>query len=377
KSKIRTPKAIVLHSSNNKNNNNNNDDDNTKSTISGFKNDNGKNLQDFKNADKKSSDKSKIRTPKAIVLHSSKNNNNNNDDDNTKSKAAQPKAPEAAPAPHVVAPPPAPAPTVVAAPASPTAAQAVAVPMAASTNSESNIKGPVKFRFVNSFWTDNTPTGAIAAGATSANVTPSNLDPVAKVEVGPGEGASTLAVMLINQGFSDITAVTGSLDFPSGFKALVTPKNVDSSTSLATYDGVVNAGQTFVLYFPVTVQQNTKVGTEYHGSLKLRYFKLTEQSDKESRSTTLTVPFRLSGKVILDTISPLSSSSSSASSLVLIPVQNVVPGSSNVAKIAIRNDGSATATGVAVTVTGIGGSIIGSSSANNPNNVVSNTNLTQ
>src|SRR5919199_870442 len=90
KSKIRTPKAIVLHSSNNNNNNNNNDDDNTKSTISGFKNDNGKNLQDFKNADKKSSDKSKIRTPKAIVLHSSNNNNNNNnnDDDNTKSKAA-------------------------------------------------------------------------------------------------------------------------------------------------------------------------------------------------------------------------------------------------------------------------------------------------
>jgi hypothetical protein len=339
------------------------------------------NLQDFRNADKKSSDKSKIRTPKAIVLHSSNNNNNNNDDDNTKSKAAQPKAAqpkaaEVAPAPHVVAPPP-PAPTVVAAPASPAAAQAVAVPVAASTNSESNIKGPVKFRFVNSFWTDNTPTGAIAAGATSANVTPSNLDPVAKVEVGPGEGASTLAVMLINQGFSDITAVTGSLDFPSGFKALVTPKNVDSSTSLATYDGVVNAGQTFVLYFPVTVQQNTKVGTEYHGSLKLRYFKLTEQSDKESRSTTLTVPFRLSGKVILDTVSPLSSSSSSPSSLVLIPVQNVVPGSSNVAKIAIRNDGSATATGVAVTVTGIGGSNIGSSAGNNPNNVVSNTNLTQ
>ena len=342
-SKIRIPNAIVLHSSNNNNNNNNNNEVNIKSGVSGFKNDNNKNLQ---------------------VLDSRNNNNNNNNHEDT-SKAAQPKA--AQPKAAVVAAPPPVA-------AAPVAAQAVAVPVAASTNSESNIKGPVKFRFVNSFWTDNTPTGAIAAGATSANVTPSNLDPVAKVEVGPGEGPSTLAVMLINQGFSDITGITGSLDFPSGFKALVTPKNVDSSTSLASYDGVVSAGQTFFLYFPVTVEKNTRVGTEYHGSLKIRYFKLTEQTDKESRSSTITVPFKLSGKVILDTVSPLSSSSTS--SIILVPVQNVVPGSSNAAKIAIRNDGSATATGVVVTVTGIGGSNVGSSNPNNPN-IVSNTNLTE
>jgi hypothetical protein len=255
----------------------------------------------------------------------------------------------------------------------PAPAPAQASSPSTTTTNNVNIKGPVKFAFVNSYWTDNTAQGSIVAGATSANVTPTNLQPVAKVEVGPGEGASTLAVILINRGFSDITSITGTLDFPSGFKALVTPKNVDSSTSLATYDGIVAAGQTFVLYFPVSVLKEARVGIEYHGSLKIQYFKLTEQTKKETRSTTIQVPFTLSGKVILDTVSPLSPSFSSS----LIPVQSVVPGISNVAKIAIRNDGSAMATGVVVTVTGVGGSSVSSSSNNNLNNVNSNTSVTQ
>jgi hypothetical protein len=268
---------------------------------------------------------------------------------------------------------PAPAPVKTASAPAPAPTQTQASSSSSTTTNNENIKGPVKFAFVNSYWTDNTAVGSIVAGATSANVTPTNLQPVAKVEVGPGEGASTLAVILINRGFSDITSITGNLNFPSGFKALVTPKNVDSSTSLATYDGVVAAGQTFVLYFPVSVLKEARVGIEYHGSLKIQYFKLTEQTKKETRSTTIQVPFTLSGKVILDTVSPLSPSFSSS----LIPVQSVVPGISNVAKIAIRNDGSATATGVVVTVTGVGGSNVISSSNNNLNNVNANTSVTQ
>src|SRR3712207_8718351 len=67
----------------------------------------------------------------------------------------------------------------------------------------------------------------------------------------------------------------------------------DSDTSLASYNGIVNAGQTFTLYFRVLVTTETQVGKEYSGELKIRYFRVDEQEEEDTRSTTLEVPFRL------------------------------------------------------------------------------------
>ena len=77
-------------------------------------------------------------------------------------------------------------------------------------------------------------------------------------EVGPGEGASILAVVLTYKGFADITGVTGSLELPSGFQDIISPVNnnnnnggsdgnSNSKTVLSSYNRSVKAGQT--LYF--------------------------------------------------------------------------------------------------------------------------------
>ena len=74
----------------------------------------------------------------------------------------------------------------------------------------SNIKGPVKVNFVNSYWTFNTAQDQFVAGTTSARTSGESILPVIKQEVGPGEGPSILAVLLINEGFSSITGITSS-----------------------------------------------------------------------------------------------------------------------------------------------------------------------
>jgi hypothetical protein len=51
-----------------------------------------------------------------------------------------------------------------------------------------NIRGPVKVNFVNSYWTYNTAQDQFVAGTTSARTSAANISPVIKQEVGPGEG---------------------------------------------------------------------------------------------------------------------------------------------------------------------------------------------
>ena len=87
-----------------------------------------------------------------------------------------------------------------------------------------NIKGPVKVNFVNSYWTFNTAQDQFVAGTTSARTSGENILPVIKQEVGPSEGASILAVVLINEGFSAITGITSSLQLPQGFEPHYSPK---------------------------------------------------------------------------------------------------------------------------------------------------------
>lgn len=234
---------------------------------------------------------------------------------------------------------------------SPSIAQTGVVDTEENTSDQST--GPVKFAFVDSFWTDYTSLGGVIASTSADSVTAQPLAPVTRQEVEPGQGEAILAVVLRNVGFADATSISGSLDLPSGFKAIITPENVDSDTTLASYNGIVNAGQTFTLYFRILVTAETQVGKEYAGELKIRYFRVDEQEEEDMRSTTLEVPFRLSGKVILSTSAVVTSSDSSNAQGVQPSLSNIVtanPGVVNPLRIQISNNGSSIATGVVVDV---------------------------
>ena len=243
---------------------------------------------------------------------------------------------------------------------SPSAAPTNTAPSAAPTNTASNEQdnsseqsaGPVRFAFIDSFWTDYTTLGGVVASTSSGSTTSQPLPPATRQESEPGQGEAVLAVVLRNRGFADATGISGSLDLPSGFRAIITPENVHSDTALASYNGVVKAGQTFTLYFRVAITENTQVGKEYTGELRIRYFKVAEQEDQNTRSTTVDIPFRLSGRVILNAAVNASSPSSPAldSASSLSNAVSVKPGIVNPLQIEISNNGSATSTGVVVNV---------------------------
>jgi hypothetical protein len=200
--------------------------------------------------------------------------------------------------------------------------------------------------FLDAYWTNY---------LSSASSTPNNNNSVKK-EVGPGDGASTLAVVLVNRGRSDITGVTGYLTLPSiGFKP-IPGKNNGTSQSVASAYSIVKAGGTFVLYFDMNVLKQAKVGG-YSTSLSLKYTKINQIGQL---ITTNTMPFRLTGKVILDAVSENS---------------ELIPSSQNQLKILIQNIGSANATGAVVTVTGItSGNSVTSSNTQSTSGSSSNTN---
>jgi hypothetical protein len=155
-----------------------------------------------------------------------------------------------------------------------------------------------------------------------------------KKEVGPGDGASTLAIVLVNAGRNDITGVTGYLNLPpsSGFTPLAGENN--GTQSVASAYSVVKAGNTFVLYFDMNVLKQAKVGG-YSTSLTLQYTKVNQIGQL---LTTFNVPFRLTGKVILDAVSNNS---------------KLIPSTLNHFKILIKNKGTIDATGVVATILGI------------------------
>src|SRR5919109_197434 len=184
--------------------------------------------------------------------------------------------------------------------------------------------------FLEAYWTDNSE-------STSSSLTPSNNNNNSiKKEVGPGEGTSTLAIVLVNKGRSEITALTGYLTLPSsGFNSIEGENLVNSSNiSVASHNSIVKPGETFTLYFTINVLNNSEVGA-YSGLLKLVYSKVLEVGQI---SASMTVPFRITGKVILDAVSN---------------TQNLVAGSPNDLRILIKNEGSADASGVVATVTSV------------------------
>ncbi|MDQ6865826.1 MAG: hypothetical protein M3044_18610, partial [Thermoproteota archaeon] len=166
------------------------------------------------------------------------------------------------------------------------------------------------------------------------------------------------------------------------FAPLITPKSSSipgstSQTALSSYDGVVEPGRAFTIYFGVKVLGNAQVDNQYNPQLKLGYVKVTELRQKHFRSETITVPFTISGRVILDAVSssPSLSSLSNVSSLInsssLIQTINVIPGVPNAVKLTIRNDGSATARGVIVNIAGLTAASVGSTTVTVANNVSS------
>jgi hypothetical protein len=175
-----------------------------------------------------------------------------------------------------------------------------------------------------------------------------------KVEVGPGEGPSTLAVVLVNTGRSEITGITGDLTLPEGFKAIRGENDVKSeNVSVASYNSIVKPGDSFPLYFTFGVLNDTKVGP-YYGSMKITYSKVLESGQIVSN---ITVPFRVPGKVILD---------------VILQKQNLITNTPNYLPILLYNKGSADANGVIVTITNISGgtTTIGNKDHKNNKNII-------
>jgi hypothetical protein len=222
---------------------------------------------------------------------------------------------------------------------------------------EEDNEGPTKFAFIDSFFADQNAQGSVVAETSSDSSAAQDVPPVTKQEVGAGEGDSILAIVLINRGFSDVTSIRASLDFPSGFTTNVSPKNIDNDTAIASYNGLVDAGQTFTLYFPVTISKDTQVGKEYTGSLNIDYFNVAEKDEENMRDRSIKVPFKLSGKVILDATSFSSAMSSNSDNQAFQDSQStssnvvsLIPGEPNIVETLVKNEGSAAATGVIVEV---------------------------
>ncbi|WP_458746076.1 COG1361 S-layer family protein [Candidatus Nitrosocosmicus sp. T] len=201
--------------------------------------------------------------------------------------------------------------------------------------------------FLDSYWTD-TP---------STNSSPMDLTKPNRIEVGPGEGPSTLAVIIVNTGRTDITGLKGYLALPNEFRSIPGQNGVNTTkVSIASYNAIVKPGESFPLYFSVDVLRNATVGP-YVSNLEIVYSKVQEVGQV---STTLEIPFRITGKVILD-----------ATSL----TQNLTTGTLNNAIIAIKNKGSADANGVIATITNLNGNTVtnlGDSSTNQQNNNIGN-----
>jgi hypothetical protein len=205
--------------------------------------------------------------------------------------------------------------------------------------------------FLEAYWTDN-------SGSTSSSSTSSNNS--IKKEVGPEEGASTLAIVLVNKGRSEITALTGYLTLPSpGFRSIEGENLVNSSNiSVASHDSTVKPGETFTLHFTIDVLNDAKVGA-YSGLLKLVYSKVLEVGQI---SSSIAVPFRITGKVVLDAVSN---------------TQNLDAGSPNDLRILIRNEGSANASGVIATVTDVSDGTTTSAVSNSNSNDAGNNGSTR
>jgi hypothetical protein len=181
---------------------------------------------------------------------------------------------------------------------------------------ESNFSGPV---YLDSFWT---------SGSSSNNGT--------EVDVGPGDGASTLAVVLINRGPSDIAGITGRLSLPGDFKA--TGKSV-GAPAVATFNQVARVGDTFTLFFDVDVLDTARVG-EYNAQLSVDYSRFFETG--APRNVGMIVPFRLTGEAIVSVTRTLANEGNAGSQIIAGKIADY--------EFSVANMGTAPITSVVVTI---------------------------
>lgn len=202
-----------------------------------------------------------------------------------------------------------------------------------NTRVDADYNGPV---FLDAYWTDRSES--------SVDV----LNPI-ELEVGPGEGPSTLAVVFVNRSPLDLYAVTGYLRLPDGFEPGGTSADPQAKSyfasnfsrmindvSQASYFEKLTEGEVFTLYFDVDITDDAKVGS-YLGSAILDYS--TPEHVRSCKSALLDVPFILPGKVILD----LSTDN-----------KPLTPKVSNSIDFIISNKGSSPATGAILTILNIG-----------------------
>jgi len=202
------------------------------------------------------------------------------------------------------------------------------------TRVDADYNGPV---FLDAYFTDNTDTSG------------TSLNPI-QLEVGPGEGPSTLAVVLSNRGPLDLYAVVGFLSLPEGFepsgisnskeaKALFTSikgRGLGATITAAPYMGQVTEGGVFTLYFDVKITDEAEV-LGHAGKMIVDYS--TPSHVRSCKSALLTIPFILPGKVVLDAV---------------LDTKYLTPKVDNPVNIILTNIGSADATGVIATIVNVG-----------------------
>ncbi|HEX7032456.1 MAG TPA: hypothetical protein VF172_05600 [Nitrososphaera sp.] len=138
---------------------------------------------------------------------------------------------------------------------------------------EANYSGPV---FLDAYWT---------SGSGFQNDT--------EVDVAPGDGSSTLAVVLVNRGPSDIAGITGTLTLPSGFQASGKPAG---APAVATFNQLARVGNPFALFFDVDVMDDARIG-EHTARLTVEYSRFFETG--VPRTAQMDVTFRVTGEAIV------------------------------------------------------------------------------
>lgn len=138
---------------------------------------------------------------------------------------------------------------------------------------DANYSGPV---FLDAYWTSG-----------------SSFEDGTEIDVAPGDGASTLAVVLVNRGPSDISSITGTLYLPPGFQASGRPPG---ASALATFNQLARVGNPFVLFFDVDVLENARIG-EHTARLIVEYSRFFETG--VPRTAQMDVVFRVTGEAIV------------------------------------------------------------------------------